>query len=44
LRDAVAKGYQDAAHMKKDKYIGAIRAREDFKTVVTELEAKVKKN
>jgi eukaryotic-like serine/threonine-protein kinase len=40
LRDAVAKGYQDAAQMKKDKELDALRQREDFKKLVAELEAK----
>jgi tetratricopeptide (TPR) repeat protein len=44
LRDAVAKGYKDAGHMQTDKDLDPLRAREDFKTVVAELEAKVKKN
>ena len=44
LRDAVAKGYKDADHMQTDKDLDPLRAREDFKTVVAELEAKVKKN
>ena len=41
LRDAVAKGYKDADHMKKDKDLDPLREREDFKKVVAELEAKV---
>ena len=40
LRDAVAKGYKDAAHMKKDKDLDALREREDFKRLVADLEAK----
>jgi hypothetical protein len=39
LRDAVAKGYKDIEHMKKDKDLDALREREDFKKVVAELEA-----
>ena len=39
LRDAVAKGYKDAAHLKTDKDLDPIREREDFKKVVAELEA-----
>ena len=42
LRDAVAKGYKNIEHLKNDKYIGAIREREDFKKIVAELEAKTK--
>ncbi len=44
LRDAVAKGYKDADRMQTDKDLDPLRAREDFKAVVAELEAKVKKN
>ena len=44
LRDAVAKGYKDADRMQTDKDLDPLRAREDFKTVVAELEAKAKKN
>ncbi len=44
LRDALAKGYKDAGQMQTDKDLDPLRAREDFKTVVAELEAKVKKN
>jgi tetratricopeptide (TPR) repeat protein len=40
LRQAVAKGYKDSAHMKKDKDLDALRDNEDFKRLVTELEAK----
>ena len=40
LRDAVAKGYKDADHMKKDKDLDPLREREDFKNVVAELEAR----
>jgi tetratricopeptide (TPR) repeat protein len=39
LRDAVAKGYKDAAHMKKDTDLDPLRSREDFKKLVAELEA-----
>jgi serine/threonine protein kinase len=42
LRESVARGYRDAAHMKQDKYISAIHEHEDFKKVVAELEAKMK--
>jgi serine/threonine protein kinase len=44
LRDAVAKGYNDADQVQTDKDLDPLRSREDFKTVVAELEAKVKKN
>jgi tetratricopeptide (TPR) repeat protein len=40
LRQAVAKGYKEAAHMKKDKDLDALRDREDFKRLVAELETK----
>ena len=39
LKQAVAKGYQNAAHMKQDKDLGALRDREDFKRLLAELEA-----
>jgi serine/threonine protein kinase len=44
LRDAVAKGYKNIDHMQTDKDLDPLRAREDFKTMVAELGAKVKKN
>jgi serine/threonine protein kinase len=44
LRDAVAKGYKNADQMKTDKDLHPLREREDFKTVLAELGAKVKKN
>jgi serine/threonine protein kinase len=42
LRDAVAKGYTDIERMKNDKDLDALRARDDFKKMVTELEARSK--
>src|SRR6266404_3954337 len=42
LRDAVAKGYQDAAHMDKDSDLDALRERHDFKKFLAELEARKK--
>ena len=39
LRAAVAKGYKDAAHLKQDKDLDALREREDFKTLLGGLEA-----
>jgi serine/threonine protein kinase/tetratricopeptide (TPR) repeat protein len=42
LRDAVAKGYKDAAHMKKDTDLDPLRSREDFKKLVADLEAAAK--
>jgi serine/threonine protein kinase len=44
LRDAIAKGYQDANHIQTDKDLDPLRPREDFQRVVAELEAKVKKS
>jgi tetratricopeptide (TPR) repeat protein len=38
LQLAVAKGYKDAALMKKDKDLDAVRDREDFKRLVAKLE------
>jgi pentatricopeptide repeat protein len=38
LKQAVAKGFRDVAHMKKDKDLDALRARADFKKVIAELE------
>jgi serine/threonine-protein kinase len=40
LREAVAKGYKDAAHMKKDTDLDPLRKREDFEKLLAELEAK----
>jgi serine/threonine protein kinase len=39
LKQAVAKGYKDAAHMKVDKDLYALHPREDFKKLLAELEA-----
>jgi serine/threonine protein kinase/tetratricopeptide (TPR) repeat protein len=39
LRLAVGRGYNDAAHMKEDKDLDALRDREDFKKLLAELEA-----
>jgi serine/threonine protein kinase/tetratricopeptide (TPR) repeat protein len=39
LQQAVAKGWKDAEHMKKDDDLKALREREDFKKLVSELEA-----
>ncbi len=43
LNKAVAKGYKDAAHMKKDKDQGPLRGREDFKKLLAEVEAEAAK-
>jgi tetratricopeptide (TPR) repeat protein len=39
LGDAVAKGYKDHAHMREDKYLDPLRARDDFKKILADLEA-----
>lgn len=38
LKAAVAKGYKDAAHMKKDPDLDPLRGREDFKELLAEAE------
>ena len=38
LKQAVAAGYKDAAHMNQDQDLDAVRDREDFKTLLAELE------
>jgi tetratricopeptide (TPR) repeat protein len=38
LREAIAKGYKNIAHMKKDTDLDPLRGREDFKKLITELE------
>jgi hypothetical protein len=38
LREAVGNGFNDAAHMKQDKDLDALREREDFKKLLAELE------
>ena len=38
LRQAVAKGYKDAPHMKQDRDLDALRERDDFKKLLAELE------
>jgi hypothetical protein len=42
LREAVANSYQDAAHIKQDSDLDALRARADFQKLVAELEAKAR--
>jgi serine/threonine-protein kinase len=39
LQQAIAKGYKDAEHMKKDDDLKALRERDDFKKLVAALEA-----
>ncbi len=41
LKQAVAAGYKDVEHMKKDTDLDPLREREDFKKLIAELEAKV---
>ena len=43
LRQAVAAGYKNVAHMKKDTDLDPLREREDFKKLLAELEAKPEK-
>src|SRR5262249_51838299 len=40
LRQAVAAGYDDAAHMKEDQDLDALRERKDFQKLLAELEPK----
>jgi hypothetical protein len=40
LKQAVAKGYKNAAHMKQDKDLAPLCQRDDFKKLVAELEGK----
>jgi eukaryotic-like serine/threonine-protein kinase len=40
LKQAVAAGYKDGAAMQKDDDLAALRSREDFKKLVTDLDAK----
>jgi serine/threonine protein kinase/tetratricopeptide (TPR) repeat protein len=44
LCQAVAKGWKDAAHMKKDPDLDALRDREDFQQLLAKLEAKPKES
>jgi serine/threonine-protein kinase len=43
LRDAVAAGYKDHVHMKKDTDLDSLRQRDDFKKLLAELEANAQK-
>jgi hypothetical protein len=38
LKQAIAKGYKNAAHIKQEKDLDALREREDFKKLIAELE------
>ena len=40
LRQAFAAGYKDAAHMRKDTDLNALRSRPDFQKLLEELEKK----
>ena len=42
LKQSVAVGYSNVAHVKKDKDLDALRDREDFKKLMAELGEKVK--
>jgi serine/threonine protein kinase/tetratricopeptide (TPR) repeat protein len=42
LRQAIALGFNDAAHLKEDPDLDPLRAREEFGKLVTDLEAKTK--
>jgi hypothetical protein len=42
LREAVAKGFKDAAHMKQDSDLAPLRQRPDFQKLLKELEEKGK--
>ena len=43
LRQAVALGYKDVAHMKKDTDLDALRQRDDFRKFLLELEKSLPK-
>lgn len=43
LRQALARGYKDLAHLKKDSALDALRARADFQKLLKELESVTKK-
>jgi serine/threonine protein kinase/Tfp pilus assembly protein PilF len=42
LRQAIAKGYRDVAHLKKDPDLDPLRPREEFQKLLAELERKIK--
>jgi hypothetical protein len=44
LKQAVAKGYKNAAKMKEEKDLDALRDREDFRRLVADLEAAIKES
>jgi hypothetical protein len=43
LRQAVAKGYKDADHLKEDKDLDPLRGRDDFQKPLAEEEAAAKR-
>ena len=43
LRQAVARGFKNAADMKREPALEPLRGREEFKTLLAELEEKAKK-
>ncbi|HMF17192.1 MAG TPA: serine/threonine-protein kinase [Gemmataceae bacterium] len=43
LREAVTRGYRDAARMKQDRFLEPLRQREDFRHLLAEVEGKTKK-
>src|SRR5262249_28379082 len=38
LRDAVARGFRDAGRMKQDRFLNALRQREDWRKLLAEVE------
>jgi hypothetical protein len=42
LRQAIARGYKDAARLKKNSDFEPLRSREDFKMLLADLEGKKK--
>jgi hypothetical protein len=42
LREAIAKGYEDASDLKQNQDLDPLRQRDDFKKLLAELEAKTK--
>jgi hypothetical protein len=42
LREAVSKGFKDVAHLKKDTDLAPLRQRQNFRTLVAQLEGKGK--
>ncbi len=42
LKDAIEKGFKDVDKLKKDKDLEALRSRDDFQKLITELESKIR--